>query len=192
MADEPVAVQKVNVRPSSARAPPKIASGTVKVQDNPSKGKGTSGVIIDRSGGINEDDEANEAPAAPSANKAAPAVKGSSKFVNEARNDGLVPEASQNINQQNDEEGTQKSSGIKMSLRGKKAGVASGAAAGSITGAAASTSVSGPSVSDVAALTSMVQEIAKNANPLGKSLEFITDDIESMNHELESWTKLYK
>lgn len=35
----------------------------------------------------------------------------------------------------------------------------------------------------------MVQEIAKNANPLGKSLEFITDDIESMNHEIDFWTK---
>jgi len=40
---------------------------------------------------------------------------------------------------------------------------------------------------DVETLTKLVQAICQNANPLGKSLEFINDDIESMNHELEYW-----
>lgn len=86
-----------------------------------------------------------------------------------------------------------------MSLRRKPnkpstsgANTASNAGAGS--GAASNTGQQGSSTNqnDIQALTTMVQEIAKNANPLGKSLEFITDDIESMNHELDYWTKQYK
>ena len=42
---------------------------------------------------------------------------------------------------------------------------------------------------DTETLTKLVQGICQNANPLGKSLEFINDDIESMNHELEYWQK---
>lgn len=43
------------MRPSSAaKAPPKI-SNNVKVTDNQSKGKGTTGVIVDR--GANDEDE---------------------------------------------------------------------------------------------------------------------------------------
>jgi TRAF3-interacting protein 1 len=44
----------------------------------------------------------------------------------------------------------------------------------------------------VDALIKLVQSICQNANPLGKSLEFINDDIESMNNELDYWQKQYK
>jgi len=34
-----------------------------------------------------------------------------------------------------------------------------------------------------------VQDISKNSNPIGKLLDFLGDDIESMNKELQSWIK---
>ena len=44
------------MRPSSAvKAPPKISNNVVKVTDNSSKGRGTTGVIVDR--GNNDEDE---------------------------------------------------------------------------------------------------------------------------------------
>ena len=38
-------------------------------------------------------------------------------------------------------------------------------------------------------MTNLIQSICQNANPLGKSLEFLNDDIESMNKEREYWRK---
>lgn len=38
---------------------------------------------------------------------------------------------------------------------------------------------------------SMIQSICHNTAPLGKSIEFINDDIESMNRELQFWRKQY-
>ena len=74
-------------------------------------------------------------------------------------------------------------------LGGKKKKKASG---GNDPGHQGGTITSGNSGSisqgtDVETLTKLVQGICQNANPLGKSLEFINDDIESMNHELEYW-----
>jgi len=40
-------------------------------------------------------------------------------------------------------------------------------------------------------LKGMIQNICQNSTPLGKSIEFINDDIESMNTELLSWRKQY-
>lgn len=37
----------------------------------------------------------------------------------------------------------------------------------------------------------MIQSICQNTAPLGKSIEFINDDIESMNKELVYWRKQY-
>ena len=37
----------------------------------------------------------------------------------------------------------------------------------------------------------MIQSICQNTAPLGKSVEFINDDIESMNKELTYWRKQY-
>lgn len=38
----------------------------------------------------------------------------------------------------------------------------------------------------------MVQTLTQNTNPLGKSLEFLNDDIESMNKEMEYWRNQYQ
>ena len=37
----------------------------------------------------------------------------------------------------------------------------------------------------------MIQSICQNTAPLGKSIEFIQDDIEAMNRELTGWRKQY-
>lgn len=38
---------------------------------------------------------------------------------------------------------------------------------------------------------SMIQSICQNTAPLGKSIEFINEDIEAMNKELQFWRKQY-
>ena len=37
----------------------------------------------------------------------------------------------------------------------------------------------------------MIQSICQNTAPLGKSIEFINDDVEAMNRELTGWRKQY-
>ncbi len=44
-------------------------------------------------------------------------------------------------------------------------------------------------ITDIEAIKNYVQEISKNSNPIGKLLDFLGDDIESMNKELQSWIK---
>ncbi|KRX06645.1 hypothetical protein PPERSA_13124 [Pseudocohnilembus persalinus] len=50
----------------------------------------------------------------------------------------------------------------------------------------------GASQDDIESLIKQVQSICQNSNPLGKSLEFINDDIESMNNELQKWNRQYQ
>ena len=40
-------------------------------------------------------------------------------------------------------------------------------------------------------LKELVQKLCKNTTPLGKSLDFIRDDIENMNHEKEKWRQQF-
>lgn len=37
----------------------------------------------------------------------------------------------------------------------------------------------------------MIQSICQNTAPLGKSIEFVNDDVEAMNKELTHWRKQY-
>lgn len=37
-----------------------------------------------------------------------------------------------------------------------------------------------------------IQVLCQSTNPLGKSIDFVTDDIESMNKEYDHWSKEYK
>lgn len=37
----------------------------------------------------------------------------------------------------------------------------------------------------------MIQSICQNTAPLGKSIEFVNDDIEAMNKQLTNWRKQY-
>jgi len=47
-------------------------------------------------------------------------------------------------------------------------------------------------VADLESIKNYVQEISRNANPIGKILDFLPDDIESMNKELNHWIKEQK
>jgi len=44
-------------------------------------------------------------------------------------------------------------------------------------------------VADLESIKNYVQEISRNANPIGKTIDFMQDDIESMNKELQSWIR---
>ena len=42
---------------------------------------------------------------------------------------------------------------------------------------------------DLESIKNYVQEISKNSNPIGKIIDYLNDDVESMNKELQSWIK---
>ncbi len=44
-------------------------------------------------------------------------------------------------------------------------------------------------INDLQSIRNYVQDISMNANPIGKIIDFLGDDIESMNKELQSWIK---
>lgn len=44
-------------------------------------------------------------------------------------------------------------------------------------------------INDIESIKNYVQEISKNSNPIGKITNFLGDDIESMNKEMQSWIK---
>lgn len=47
-------------------------------------------------------------------------------------------------------------------------------------------------ITDLESIKAYIQEISRNANPIGKILDFIQDDIDSMNKELQMWIKEQK
>lgn len=47
------------------------------------------------------------------------------------------------------------------------------------------------SIFQVEAIKKLIQSLCQSTNPLGKSLEFLNDDIDSMNKESEYWKKQY-
>jgi hypothetical protein len=42
---------------------------------------------------------------------------------------------------------------------------------------------------DLESIKNYVQDISKNSNPIGKIIDFLQDDIDSMNKELQGWIK---
>lgn len=42
---------------------------------------------------------------------------------------------------------------------------------------------------DLESIKNYVQDISKNSNPVGKIIDFLGDDIDSMNKELQGWIK---
>mmetsp|Transcript_3952 Transcript_3952/g.3365 ORF Transcript_3952/g.3365 Transcript_3952/m.3365 type:complete len:124 (-) Transcript_3952:105-476(-) len=50
-----------------------------------------------------------------------------------------------------------------------------------------STVSDGASIGDVGAIRKLIQSLTQNTNPLKRSIDFVNDDIESMNKEMEFW-----
>ena len=47
-------------------------------------------------------------------------------------------------------------------------------------------------ISDLESINNYVQEIIRNTNPIGKIIDFLSDEIDSMNKEFASWIKEQK
>ena len=47
----------------------------------------------------------------------------------------------------------------------------------------------GFSEQDIEFMKKAIQVLCQSTNPLGKSIDFVTDDIDSMNKEFEHWKK---
>jgi len=178
---EPAPTQtKAQQRPGSAA---KRDKSNVEVVETNKRGQGTSGIIKDDEKKKEEEDFFEEKTQAQSRGLALHDAGKHGKLVNEA-----VKELQQEEVQK--EEKPQQG-GIKMKKRlGKPTGaeptgqrtVEQKESTGSSTGA-----VAGTSQNEVETIQKLIQNLTQNINPLRKSIDFINDDIESMNKEMESW-----
>jgi len=57
------------------------------------------------------------------------------------------------------------------------------------TGEETKSSTKAFTAADLESIKNYVQEISKNSNPIGKIIDFLGDDVDSMNKELQSWIK---
>ncbi|KAM3134153.1 hypothetical protein pb186bvf_013774 [Paramecium bursaria] len=166
---------QAQIRPASANRGPPAIKQTQVVETTSKQTSGTANVIVE--GKSNDDDDdmiiTNNQPIV---NKDInPDEQG--KFVRDQMKKGKeIVEQQQQQAQQND-------GGIKMQRKAKQ---------GKDTIRQQIAQNLGTSqVSDADVMQKLIQQITQNTNPLGKQLEFIQDDIESMNYELQQWRKVY-
>lgn len=126
----------------------------------------------------------------------------------EGRGGALVEEAKRLMQNEEQEETAVENSGpkIKMNKIGKKAGpakkgeantVAKGASAPKAAAAdtwkpsdkGSSSTGGGFSEQDIEFMKKAIQVLCQSTNPLGKSIDFVTDDIDSMTKEYDHWRK---
>jgi len=173
-ADEP----KGRVRPKSARrAPPKLTSNEVKVE----KGKESAGAgVIMETDAQDEDemivmvDHQMDGPGDQTGALMDPKGEGHGKLV---RN---LLDAKAEMEQPGEEEQAlqpvegEAEGGIILGKKGAKTGNA----------------VKLPSKNEINTLRSTIQTLCQASNPLGRCLEYVQEDLESMGKELETWRQL--
>lgn len=186
--DEPTAAEEQSskrIRPKSARRPPpKIVSNEVKVekrQGGAEAAPAVSGVILE--GDAGQEDDGNTIELVDNTGEAVD----TRSMLNDASGQGhgrLVRnllDAKEEMEQKGDEkdraadtEDADKSSGIILGKKGKATGAGSKM----------------PSKGEVSALRASIQTLCQSSNPLGRCLEYVQEDLESMGKELETWRAL--
>jgi len=189
------------VRPSTGgRKPPQIKSN---VQQVDSKTKttagGTTGVILEKKGQPQEEEpEIQEKPQQAGVKLGDVDPTKHSKFVQDAVNQATKD---QNQTQSSAPAQTEEpASKIKIGRKlGQPAATATTATAKAPTQSSSGVKTTGdkdagqPAVqsNEIEVLQKIIQSLTQNTNPLKKSLDFIHDDIESMNKEMDHWKKEY-
>ncbi|CAK57362.1 unnamed protein product (macronuclear) [Paramecium tetraurelia] len=168
--------QEGNVRPSTAKKrPPQLPSNQVQVEQNQKKG-GTANVIIEGKGNNDEDDgivvQSNVRPTSDiNAQEYGKFVRDNMKNQEKAKEEekekdqpqeGIKMKRIGNVNQRKDK--------IKEEI---------------------AQNLGTSQVSDTIVMQKLIQSMSQNVNPLAKQIEFIQDDIENMNRELQQWRKIY-
>jgi len=175
-ADEP----KGRVRPKSARrAPPKLNTNEVKVEKPMGAPAAAAGVIME--GAEQDEDETIvmvdnqiDGPGEQAGMLMDPTGEGHGKLV---RN---LLDAKAEMEQPGEEEGTlpmgddEGDGGIILGKKGAKTG----------------SSVKLPSKNEITTLRTTIQTLCQASNPLGRCLEYVQEDLESMGKELETWRQL--
>ncbi|CAD8110685.1 unnamed protein product [Paramecium primaurelia] len=170
--------QEGNVRPSTAKKrPPQLPTNQVSVDQNQKKG-GTANVIIEGKGNNDDDDgiivQSNVKP------NADINAQEYGKFVRDN-----MKNQDKGKDEEKEKEKDQPQEGIKMKRIGKvnvqkdkiKEEIAQ--------------NLGTSQVSDTIVMQKLIQSMSQNVNPLAKQIEFIQDDIENMNRELQQWRKIY-
>eukprot|EP01017_Pseudomicrothorax_dubius_P002928 TRINITY_DN1027_c0_g1_i2.p1 TRINITY_DN1027_c0_g1~~TRINITY_DN1027_c0_g1_i2.p1 ORF type:complete len:453 (+),score=152.43 TRINITY_DN1027_c0_g1_i2:62-1360(+) len=162
-------------RPASAtKRPPKIKSNVIVEESGGKRGAAATNVIMDKKDDQDNDEMIEKNPAK---------MEEGLRYEN---TDRQKPQAAQQ-----DESNQEAGSKIKMGKIGRAA--VKKQPAGQETGATASAVDQKPTsgVNDMEFLKGVIQSLTQSVHPLGRSLDFITDDIESMNKELDYWRKQY-
>ncbi|CAD8212506.1 unnamed protein product [Paramecium octaurelia] len=168
--------QEGNVRPSTAKKrPPQLPTNQVAVDQNQKKG-GTANVIIEGKGNNDEDDgiivQSNVKP------NADINAQEYGKFVRDNMKN-------QDKGKEEEKEKGQPQEGIILKRIGK-ANVQKDKIKEEIA-----QNLGTSQVSDTIVMQKLIQSMSQNVNPLAKQIEFIQDDIENMNRELQQWRKIY-
>ena len=104
-------------------------------------------------------------------------------IISDKNKDDDNEEKSKEQTQVNEENVTSQNKGIKFDTKLRPGG---------IKDQAANKNRVNVNITDLESIKNYVQEISRNANPIGKIIDFLPDDIESMNKELASWIKEQK
>jgi len=174
-------------RPVSRGGPQKERSN-VQVVENTRTGSGPSGIIRDDPNKKKEEDENlfEEKPSNAGGRILDLNAEGHGKMVNK-----IAEDLKQEEQQEKDDQPV-KSGGIKLTKRKPGATAKTGAQADAgFSKPSAADSAAGTSQNEVEMIQKLIQNLTQNINPLRKSIDFINDDIESMNKEMENWRSQY-
>jgi len=183
--EAPAADEPKRTRPKSARrAPPKLTTNEVKVDKRAAEGGGAAipGVIMDGEQDAEEDEmimmvnEQMEPVGDNTGMLMDPSGEGHGKLV---RN---ILDAKQEMESQSNEKDAPLQEGDTEGPGGIILGKKGGKAAGNQKAL--------PSKNEINSLRTTIQTLCQSSNPLGRCLEYVQEDLESMGKELETWRQL--
>jgi len=181
-------------RPTTAgKRPPPVVNNTQLVDSKVKTAGGPTGIILEKDNKDRDEEETDkEKPQAESVKVGDVDPTQHSKFVQDAMNQASKDQAQPQNNQPVQPGAT----GQRLGKIGAKRADQSKPVVGQVsaTGAANKENVpantSTPS-NDIELVQKVIQSLTQNTNPLKKSLDFVNDDIESMNKEMDFWKKEY-
>jgi len=179
--------QGKQARPGTAsRGGPPRDKSNVQVVDDTKTGSGPSGIIRDDQNKKKDEDENLFETKPQDAGRGISNIdaEGHGQFVKKALKD--VQDAEQ------DKEEQPQKGGIRLQKRGKAGATkTSDKTDGGLSKPSVADSTAGTSQNEVEMIQKLIQNLTQNINPLRKSIDFINDDIESMNKEMEHWRSQY-
>ncbi|KAJ1444969.1 microtubule-binding protein MIP-T3-domain-containing protein [Pelagophyceae sp. CCMP2097] len=162
---------KRSTRPTTARRRPPKAKAKVDDDDSGAKAAPPSKIIVDGEGDEESDGEEEEAKDLGAA--AAPTAEGKSKLVRQIQEEERLAAA-------------------RKGAAGAEAKESGGGVRFGRIDQAAKGKAGGAPEADLAELQATIQALCQSTNPLGKCMDYVHEDLETMNKELEKWAHNFR